>query len=220
MAAVPPKKPGLTGKKLPKWAIGLIVVVGAYLTYRVYEAYKNGSSSSAASSPAATDAGTTDSGGASSTPDDSSNEDLANALNGLTTLLGSGSFTTPTISPSPGFIQGNPPNPVTPAPTPGTGDQPGGPVVPGFTSVTPSAPGAQVPTGQQLAETTGTGDSRVFPGAENLTPPAAVSNTITGENFGGITAVKTLAGGATLTTFATGRQVEQAPGKTAYVVKK
>lgn len=38
--------------------------------------------------------------------------------------------------------------------------------------------------------------------------------------FGGVTSTKKLAGGSTLTTYANGRQVQQAPGKSAYVVKK
>lgn len=37
--------------------------------------------------------------------------------------------------------------------------------------------------------------------------------------FGGVQSVKTLNNGATLTTFESGRQVEQAPGKSAYVTK-
>jgi hypothetical protein len=37
--------------------------------------------------------------------------------------------------------------------------------------------------------------------------------------FGGVTSVKKLANGSTLTTYASGRQVQQAPGKSAYVVK-
>lgn len=38
--------------------------------------------------------------------------------------------------------------------------------------------------------------------------------------FGGVTNTKTLKNGATLTTYASGRQVEQVKGKSAYVVKK
>lgn len=38
--------------------------------------------------------------------------------------------------------------------------------------------------------------------------------------FGGVVGVTKLKSGATLTTYATGRQVEQAPGKSAYVTKK
>jgi hypothetical protein len=38
--------------------------------------------------------------------------------------------------------------------------------------------------------------------------------------FGGVVSVRKLANGATLTTYASGHQVEQAPGKTAYVVRK
>ena len=49
------------------------------------------------------------------------------------------------------------------------------------------------------------------PGMSIATAPVA---------FGGVTGTKTLANGATLTTYASGRQVEQAPGKSAYVVKK
>lgn len=43
---------------------------------------------------------------------------------------------------------------------------------------------------------------------------------VTGKGFGGVVSVKKLANGATLTTFGSGRQVEQLPGKTPYVVKK
>ena len=38
--------------------------------------------------------------------------------------------------------------------------------------------------------------------------------------FGGVTGTKTLANGSTITTYGSGRQVQQAPGKSAYVVKK
>lgn len=38
--------------------------------------------------------------------------------------------------------------------------------------------------------------------------------------FGGVTSVRTLKNGASLTTYASGRQVEQAKGKSAYVVKR
>lgn len=38
--------------------------------------------------------------------------------------------------------------------------------------------------------------------------------------FGGVVKVQKLANGATLTTYASGHQVEQAPGKSAYVTKK
>ncbi len=37
--------------------------------------------------------------------------------------------------------------------------------------------------------------------------------------FGGVVSVKTLKNGSTLTTYASGRQVQQVPGKSAYVVK-
>lgn len=38
--------------------------------------------------------------------------------------------------------------------------------------------------------------------------------------FGGVVSTKTLKNGSTLTTYKSGRQVQQAPGKTAYVVRK
>jgi hypothetical protein len=53
--------------------------------------------------------------------------------------------------------------------------------------------------------------------------PAAVTATKSsaagGPVFGGVTGVKTLSNGATLTTYASGRQVEKVQGKSAYVVK-
>lgn len=49
---------------------------------------------------------------------------------------------------------------------------------------------------------------------------AAGAATGTKVAFGGVTSVKTLKNGATLTTYASGRQVEQAKGKSAYVVRQ
>lgn len=50
--------------------------------------------------------------------------------------------------------------------------------------------------------------------------PKATQPAAPAEPFGGVASVKKLANGATLTTYESGRQVEQAPGKSAYVVHK
>lgn len=218
-ASVPVKKPGtIGGFKWYVWAGGAVVAiaVGLYLRNKL-----GGSSTSGTSSTDATPVDT--SGGASSSPDDTSNEDLAQALNGLTTFLGSGGTivpppTAPTESfPGPaGPTQSQPTQTDLPPPAPTPATSPGGPVVPAVTTqANPTPSQAQVP-----GQPKGTYQVVGSQGGEASLIHPAVSNTITGENFGGITEVKRLANGATLTTFATGRQVEQVPGKTAYVVKK
>jgi hypothetical protein len=59
------------------------------------------------------------------------------------------------------------------------------------------------------------------PSSTQLSGPASpVGQTSTHPAFGGVVKVQTLKNGATLTTYASGHQVEQAKGKTPYVVKK
>lgn len=49
--------------------------------------------------------------------------------------------------------------------------------------------------------------------------PSTHQTTVAKQPFGGVVSTRKLKNGATLTTYASGRQVEQLPGKSAYVVK-
>jgi hypothetical protein len=82
------------------------------------------------------------------------------------------------------------------------GSQPGGSNAPTTSYVQPQA--VTVPTSPAAAQT--------------ATRTSAAS-TGGGQPFGGVTSVRKLKSGATLTTYASGRQVEQAPGKSPYVVR-
>ena len=68
------------------------------------------------------------------------------------------------------------------------------------------------------------GTQRTIPASTRNFAQAAVAKTAAGAAtgtkvaFGGVVSTKKLTNGATLTTYASGRQVEQAPGKSAYVV--
>jgi hypothetical protein len=57
------------------------------------------------------------------------------------------------------------------------------------------------------------------PAPTQTTTKSSAASSGGGQPFGGVTGVKTLANGATLTTYASGRQVEKVQGKTAYVVR-
>ena len=87
-------------------------------------------------------------------------------------------------------------------------------ISPGFepAAVTSNAAGSALPNLPGLVRVTTAGGS-------TLIGPDAKGSVAGGSNFGGITSVKTLANGAKLTTYGSGRQTEQAPGKSAYVVK-
>lgn len=68
------------------------------------------------------------------------------------------------------------------------------------------------------------GTQKTIPASTRNFAEAAVAKTAAGAAtgtkvaFGGVVSTKKLKNGATLTTYASGRQVEQAPGKSAYVV--
>ena len=91
---------------------------------------------------------------------------------------------------------------------------PGTPIAPG--SVGETLPAAPTATGVTSANPPHVATVAATP----ATPEAVTGKQITGAAYGGIVSTKKLASGATLTTFATGREVEQAPGRSPYVVKK
>ncbi len=70
------------------------------------------------------------------------------------------------------------------------------------------------------------GTQKTIPASTRNFAEAAVAKTAAGAAtgtkvaFGGVVSTKTLKNGATLTTYASGRQVEQAKGKSAYVVRQ
>lgn len=58
------------------------------------------------------------------------------------------------------------------------------------------------------------------PPAASVATRSSSANTGGGQPFGGVVSTAKLKNGATLTTYASGRQVEQVPGKSPYVVKR
>ena len=234
MATQTPNKPpaGGAGKKAgniltrklgpaPVWVWGA-VVIGLYLAYRYYENNKASSTAAAAGDTGTTDstdttpADSTSSGGASSTPADNSSGSTPDATDPyaavdslLTALLSGGAGAGASGGGGTGGGGSNPGIDIPPAvPFPGT------PIAPG--SVGETLPAAPTATGVTSANPPHVGTVAATPAA----PEAVTGKQITGAAYGGIVSTKKLASGATLTTFATGRQVEQAPGKAPYVVKK
>lgn len=65
--------------------------------------------------------------------------------------------------------------------------------------------------------TVGTGDQAV---AQTAAQSSASASTPDAQPFGGVVSVKTLPNKSTVTTYANGRQVQQAPGKSPYVIKR
>jgi hypothetical protein len=202
---------GLTRKlgPLPVWAWGA-VLIGLYLAYRHFASAGTAAaapltpSSDASTGTLGTGSDTSGasgggSGGGTLTPDTpfGPGSDLYNAL--LAGLLAGGGGRTDNLVP------GDTPSIPTSSPSPDAGAAPG-PAAVAPTVVSP-APQARTPaTASNFAAS-----------ATHATLTAQASGGAL--RFGGVTSVKRLANGATLTTYASGHQVEQAPGKTAYVVK-
>lgn len=223
---------GLMGKKIA--GLPLPVVLGGVLVAIVAGLYLRsklgGGSASTAAAP--TDATPVDtSGGASSTGDpgtDTSFEDLAAALNGLTGILSSG---TTSLSTSDGSS-------LVDTSSPGTASGSTLGISPSYTSA--AATGLPVyvnpNSGSVLVGPDAKGAVNA-PGYVNVSAPipvatsnfaeaavarsAALSSVGVSSPFGGVTNVTTnKKTGVVTTTYGSGRVVQQAPGKTAYVAKK
>jgi len=209
---------------------GLVIAIVAGLYLRG----KLGSASASTGTTAASAPVDTSGTGGASTSSDTSNEDLANALNGLTAVLSGGGTGTSVSSGTtgdlyglpPDFASGGAPSPLSGAPAPAAGYQP-----PPGTSVF-----VNPTTGAKLIGQDAKG-AAVAPGFVNVSQPipvatenfaeaaasrsAALGAAGMGQPFGGVTSTVTnKKTGVTTTTYASGRVVTQAPGKSAYVSKK
>jgi len=222
MAEVPKAKPpegkgkGLNAKVggIPVWviAVGVVAAIGVGL-------YIRSRSATAATQAAATPASGTDTTGgagsaAASPPDLTPVEDLASSINGLTGILGAG-----IASGGGGIVGGSGLDlsslgtdttvaPTTVAGTNGAvtpiGAATGAPAVKTIPYVAPS----KLPSPGKGAIAT----------SYNLTPAPAI---IPNQNaFGGIVSDTKSAAGVRIIKYASGRVVEQAPGKSAYVAHK
>lgn len=151
---VPVKGKGLNAKSvggLPLWAVVIGGALGTYVLYKVYKNYKSGSGSASPATAPATDMGA---GGGAGGLDATSAQGLADALNGLTTILGGGGGGIPT-STSTGAAS----DPSGSTSTGSTGGSTGGQSTP-LTIIAP-APAAtapvSAPVGNMAAGTPGTG---------------------------------------------------------------
>jgi len=230
VAEVPKAKPpegkgkGLNAKVggIPIWviAVGVVAAIGVGL-------YLRSRSATAATEAAATPASGTDTTGgagsaAASPPDLTPVEDLASALNGLSGILGAGSAgvlggsgldlsglgTDTTVAAGTTVdTNGN----VSPAG--GAAVTPVGTQTPAAKPVTSGGTPASIPTGltpQNLAGATRGSQVQVLP-----------AQIIPNQNaFGGIVSDTKNAAGVRIIKYASGRVVEQAPGKSAYVAHK
>ena len=231
MAEVPKAKPpegkgkGLNAKVggIPVWviAVGVVAAIGVGL-------YIRSRSATAATQAAATPASGTDTTGgagsaAASPPDLTPVEDLASAINGLTGILGAGGAGLPTGPPAPDTTTTTTTQPATQ--TTGPSDQQifalanlvqakQLPVSALSGISTDTAAGAYAASvAQQQAALLNTKAKSVASGV-----PAAI---IPNQNaFGGIVSDTKSAAGVRIIKYASGRVVEQAPGKSAYVAKK
>ena len=213
----------------------LAIVVGLYLRNKI-----GGSASAGTSASAPADTAGTGGGGATASPDTSSS-DLADALNGLTAVLGGGGFAV-------GDASGNFPIPSDPSKI---AFFPGGEPAPVSGA---SGPNPSYVAAAQVASTTGAGvyvnpdtggvlvgqdakGAAAAPGYVNVSQPipvatenfahaavqrsAALNAVGVTAPFGGVKSTTTnKKTGVTTTTYGSGRVVQQAPGKSAYVVKK
>ena len=200
---------------VPKPVVLLVVAVAAFFLFRKLKSAGSTTSTSAGTNATPTSADNTQ---YPSTPSDS-------------TGGGSGAIQAADLAELLAGLQGGSQNAATGAPstynyyyyntsTPGM-DQAGG----GNTTSTATT-GATTSTQPTTSYTPGAGN--LAPGdawAGDFTPAAAKTAAAkllapAPAAFGGVTGTKTLANGSTITTYASGRQVQQAPGKSAYVVKK
>lgn len=184
----------LTQKKgpLPVWAWALITAGVLYLLYRHFK----GSGNSAAASPAAT-ATDTSTGSVASPPVDVASGPVDTSGNAITpvdtlpnTAVGDGTLLPWWADPTQWPTQ-----PVTPL-------QSGNPTDNGIVDGTPVLPNHSVPAKVQARTTT--------PALKSIIPGVT----------GVVKSQKVLPSGAKLVTLAGGKQIEQAKGKKAYVVRK
>lgn len=234
-----PKRPGAKGaggkaarnKKLLILGAGLVVAVLVGLYFR---------SRSGSAGASTTGASPTDSGGSGSGSgpgqDLSPILDLADSVNGLVSVLGAGqgfdpgSYGADSISP---FTVTSPADDFARSETQRLNSEAldssyaiSG-IDPAYSGVNPPGTVASVASRAVNTPTVGPEATSANGAYLGLAPsqesargiPAPVAKTFTGEAFGGIVSVKTLPNGSTLTTFGSGRQVQQAPGKSPYVVK-
>jgi hypothetical protein len=199
---------------LPVWGWAALLLVGGYLAYRLF--YQGGSSSSTTATPAtdttgagsdAGTAGSTPAGGdfsGSPSPDTQAglNGDLLSQLSGFQNGLDA---LTAAVQSSPAFW-------------PTGGDSGAGSTVPND--------GTQVANPQPTARALPAVVTHSTPASSPNYAAAAVAKTAAAKTvaapqpFGGVVSVSKLKNGSTVTTYASGRKVQQAPGKTAYVIKK
>lgn len=204
--------------------VAVAIIAGLYLRNKL-------SGQTAATQAAATQPATDTSGssGGSGTTDSGAQpqdltpvSDLANALNGLTGILGAN-----------GGILGAGADPFSSSfgTSPFTLDTGWSTTTAPGTGFVGNGPGGQTITSEQAPKVSPSITAlSLYPAQIPASNPnfaaAASGRTIAAhaagapQPYGGVTATKKLANGATLTTYASGRQVEQAPGKNAYVTKK
>ena len=210
MAEVPKAKPPEGGKGkglnakiggIPVWviALGVVAAIGVGL-------YIRNKSATAATTAAATPASGTDTTGgagsaAASPPDLTPVEDLAQSINGLTGILGAGAGI-PAGNGSLGASVGT----QTTQPATQTTTQPSPAATPVGTNATSPAELKNIANQKANAAV-----------AQYAGAPAIIPNQ---NAFGGIVSDVKNKAGTTVITYASGRVVEQAPGKTAYVAKK
>ncbi len=193
---------------LPVWAWAVVILAGGYLVYKLRKPSAAAASQSTAvpvtpdvtGSPTAGSVGSggaTDTGGLSSAPLDLSPltqgfQGIGDQLSQLEQQLQAQSALLAS-----GYGQGGPP---------GSTDQG---VAAAPASSTPVS--AYHPAYHPVAAT-----------APNFARAATAQTRALGPSapFGGVTSTRTTSSGARITTYASGRQVEQAPGHTAYVIKK
>jgi hypothetical protein len=144
--------------------------------------------------------------GAAATTGAASTTPLAGSSSGLGGALGD--------SGSGGGGSSAPADTTTPGTTPITGVAGISGVIPDVTGASLTAASTNTPPGYQFP--TAASDPNFAADAAAKSAAAAAAGAA--QRFGGVTGTQTLSSGATLTTYASGREVEQAPGKSAYVV--
>lgn len=206
MTAPPKPKSGIMKAKLGPVPVPLliaaVVIVGVYIYMRRSAGNKSTSAGTNASpETSATYPGGDSTGGGTGGLDLSS---LFDTLAAQAQALSNQGTPLYAVAPDPALV-------AAPAAGPdlmtATGD---GNTSPPITASTPSQPGTSYRTSASSPNFAQTATSNTAKAkAAGVAAP-----------FGGVVSTKTLKNGSTLTTYASGRQVQQVPGKTAYVVKK
>lgn len=186
------RKVKIFGVQVPVWVLFAVGVGGLYL-YRKHQA---------AASTSTTPGTSTDTSGTAGADFGASGFDSSGAGDsGGGGSSGGAPSSTPTAAPPGGSVvvvpdttQTPPPAPAAPTPAAGTG----------------AAPSFEFPTAASTANFA----------AEASAKSAAAEAAGATPRFGGVSQVETLASGAVETVYASGRVVEQAPGKSAYVVSQ